>query len=153
MKNLMILGLSTIALVSCNEPKTNAEESADKPIVQVVDVNVTGNYVSEGFATRDQGADWVAVNIENTNDSVIKIAIRSRADIKKPTCTFDAVAEKQDASTYVAVSDNKKIIFKFTGDQLTISPAQEADRGLLNYFCSGGASIAGDYLKTTDSVQ
>ncbi|MDB4584922.1 PliI family lysozyme inhibitor of I-type lysozyme, partial [Draconibacterium sp.] len=112
-----------------------------------------GNYVTSDYAKRNEGYDWVAASITQWNDSVVHISIRSRADKKKPTCTFDANAVKQDSTgLFKAMVDGNSILFLFARDKLTIKADTENANSNLNYFCSGGASIEGVYSKLEEPL-
>ena len=73
--------------------------------------------------------------------------MRSSADKKKPTCTFDAVVRPISPAVYQTSVEGKNIRFTFARDSVSISTESEADRGLLNYYCSGGGSLADTYRK------
>ena len=115
-------------------------------------LSVLGNYVSEDYSKRNEGYDWVAVLVTETENNKLNISIRSRADKKKPTCTFDAVTKKVDDKTYQTQIDGKSILFEFTNTQINITTEKEEDEGLLYFYCSGGASIAGSYLKMNEPL-
>lgn len=107
-----------------------------------------GNYTDRGYAQKDKGADWVAVTITSIADTAWQVAVRSRADLKKPTCRFDALLVKKDDSTLVATQDDgKKILFHFTDSSLLIASEHTEEESGLAYYCSGGASLAGVYHK------
>ena len=112
----------------------------------------TGNYATSDYGKRKEGYDWVAVTFQQQTDSSVHVAIRSRADKKKPTCTFDADAVLVNRDTLEARYEGKPILFAFSGDSLMIRAENTQDEGLLNYFCSGGASIAGTYYKIAEPL-
>jgi hypothetical protein len=130
-----------------------ATVAAVSPAVQVV----VGDYVSDSYSQRHQGYDWVAVKVqadENDQNSV-HITVRSRDDIKKPTCTFDGQAKLmgQDQAhgiIFETTANDSKVFLQFQGDQLTID---SDDKYALNYYCSGGGSIVGDYQKLAGEVE
>ena len=106
--------------------------------------NFSGNYVSTGYEKRNEGNDWVSVSVK-TNGDEINVSVRSRADIKKPTCTLDVVARKLNETVFEASIDGKIVLFNFEGNKLNIATMKEEDSSVLNFYCSGGASIAGNY--------
>jgi hypothetical protein len=114
--------------------------------------NVLGSYVSDDYSKRSEGYDWVAVSVTETESNNLNISIRSRADKKKPTCTFDAVAKKVDDKVYQTQIDGKSILFEFNNAQINITAEKEEDEGLLYFYCSGGASIAGTYQKINEQI-
>ena len=144
-KNFLKIALLTIvvfSLVSCSEKESNSKSD------QVSNVeNFVGNYVSEGYSKRVEGYDWVVVSISKQNDTMVNILVRSRVDKKKATCTFDAKATVENESTLKTVFDGKTILFSFADKQLTINTEKEEDKAILQYFCSGGGSLAGTYIK------
>ena len=108
----------------------------------------TTHYVSDSYAKRQQGYDWVAVSTTPQADGSLKISVRSRADRKKPTCTLDTIAYPQGKSVYTATEMGNKINFQIKNKTLTIL---SDDNNHLMYFCSGGASLAGTYGKLSAS--
>lgn len=143
----LLLGLFIIAMFyGCNEVHTNSGKN------QLSKINPIGNYVSDGYAKKDSGYDWVAVTVTAKTDSLMHIAIRSRADRKKPTCTFDCDAWKVNDTIYESSYEGKNILFNFDSKSVTIAPGNPEDDGLLYYFCSGGATLAGTYEKLIEAL-
>jgi hypothetical protein len=113
--------------------------------------------VSDSYSQRHQGYDWVAVKVqadENDQNSV-HITVRSRDDIKTPTCTFDGQAKLmgQDQAhgiIFETTANDSKVFLQFQGGQLTID---SDDKYALNYYCSGGGSIVGDYQKLAGEIE
>jgi hypothetical protein len=154
MKNLFkisyLLAIVLFLAIGCkDETKKNEKVSIPEAIEEL---SVLGNYVSKDYSKRSEGYDWIAVLVTESESNKLNISIRSRADKKKPTCTFDAVAKKVDDKTYQTQIDGKFILFEFTNAQISITPQKEEDEGLLYFYCSGGASIGGTYLKINDSI-
>lgn len=151
---LMIVGafafIST-TIVGCKDAaKKEAQQQAEMAIVDEKVLAVDGAYVSEGYAQREEGTDWVKVMVTSTTADEITIAVRSREDIKKPTCSLDAVAKKITDNTYLAELEGKKVKFTFTDKSLAIEAKDEEDNNILYYFCSGGASLRGTYNKINE---
>jgi hypothetical protein len=136
--------------ISCNNNSEKNKGQAEQITITAMDV--TGDFVDDNYQKRNEGYDWVAVSVKATSDSTLHISIRSRADKKKPTCTFDADAKKTNESTYNAVTEGKNIVFSFTDSTITINTESEADKGILNYFCSGGGSLEGTYKKIKEPL-
>ena len=126
MKNLILISLLTIF------PITNINAS---------------NYVSESYFKKDMGYDWVSVSLKDINAHNAKISIKSRADRKKPTCTFDDVVSKSSNNEYISYKEGKKIIFTLKDDTLSIKGENVEDENILFYFCSGGGSLKGEYKR------
>jgi hypothetical protein len=147
-KIIPILVIFAVVASCKNNPKTDisAKSEADN-------IGLAGDYVTSDYQKRSEGYDWVAVKVSELSDSMLHISIRSRADIKKPTCTFDANALKMDSTqNYIANIEGNTVLFIFEADSMVVS----ADPGNLfsnpNYFCSGGASIAGVYKKIEEPL-
>ena len=115
-------------------------------------INVVGNYVSSEYEKRNIGWDWVAVSVTQITDSTIHISVRSRADKKKPTCTFDTDAIRRNNTTFKSEIDSKNILFTFKDNIISITTEKEADQGILYYYCSGGGSLKCDYKKIEGSL-
>lgn len=131
--------------------KGNAGKSTEED--KKVKDSLSGNYVTDDYFKRNEGYDWIAVNINELSDSTVQISVRSRADVKKPTCTFDTRAVRRDSSgAYKANDDGNSILFLFAGDSLVIRDDPESSYSNLNYYCSGGGSIAGVYQKISEPL-
>ena len=133
-----------MTIISCNEERNKTEtiQSKSQPTA-----DITGNYVSDSYDKRSEGYDWVAVTISKINENEIFLSVRSRADNKKPTCTFDSKAYKIDDSTYYTSAEGKRVIIRFTSKAVEIAAEKPEDETALYFFCSGGATVAGTYKK------
>ncbi|GAF55480.1 LOW QUALITY PROTEIN: hypothetical protein JCM18901_1129 [Psychrobacter sp. JCM 18901] len=160
----LIMMTSTLAaLTGCNSmsPTVNSDSHSAVKIVTsgtlampVSNNNILGDKVSADYATADydkraQGYDWVGVMVRADGDRQIDIKVRSRSDIKKPTCHFDGKATLMGQDTahgtiFQAKVNDSTAFFQFKGDTLVID---SSDKYALNYFCSGGGSLAGEYKK------
>lgn len=127
------------------------KDSTTTQYKQAWSTKFVGDFVSDGYTDRQTGADWYAVVIDQVQDSLYQISIRSRADKKKPTCTFDVRAIAQDADYLVATIDSVEILFTFTDSTLTISTTK-GNPEQLQFYCSGGATIAGTYKRLQDNL-
>ena len=108
-------------------------------------LNASQRYVSEGYAQQSQGQDWVMVTLNPSNQQeAIIVSVQSRSDIKKPTCQFEGTAKQVAAGHYQV---------KVGSAHMDVYPSREAvrieshDGANLNYYCSGGASLAGTYTR------
>ena len=148
-----------LALSGCNNiTKTNidshsvAQSSATiSPAVKVI----VGDYASEGYAKRVQGDDWLGVMVRAQGDKQVAIQVRARSDIKKPTCNFDATAtfmgqDEAHGIIFQSKVNDSTAFFQFKGDKLTID---SQDKYALNYFCSGGGTLVGDYQKLAGDLE
>ena len=133
-----LLGMAFLALVSCkNETKkTHTQETTQEAVTTTL--SVTGNYVSSEYEKRDEGYDWVSVAVKAAKDEQLKIAVRSRADKKKPTCTFEALAKKVNDSTFSATAEGKTILFSFKDNQISITTQNESDSKIVTWMKAKG---------------
>ena len=149
---ILTTSIALLALSGCNNvtPSVNNQtiqqpNAAVTPAVQTV----VGDYASDGYVKRAQGYDWVGVTVQAEGDDKIAIKVRARSDIKKPTCHFDGKATLMGQDEAHGVIFQSKVndstaFFQFKDDVLTID---SQDKYALNYFCSGGASLVGEYQK------
>lgn len=135
---LLIAGL----LASCNISPNTKKKNTSYPF--------TGEYVTEGYNQRAEGYDWSVVSIHALSDSTSNITVRSRADIKDPTCKFDGIGYvSASGDTLMTRYDDGKIYFTLSGDTLRISSDTPH---LLSFFCLGGGSLKGEYVKLHDPL-
>ena len=113
---------------------------------------VTGNYVSDSYNKRAKGYDWVGVTVNSLDNKTARITVRSRADIKKPTCSFDGEAKVIGRDSLETFYEGKSILFLFKNNKLTIKGRNEEAENILPFFCSGGATMAGTYVKIKGSL-
>ena len=146
------------ALSGCNNMTPSVNHQAIKqPIADVMPAvqAVVGDYADEGYEKRAQGYDWVGVMVRAESDQQINIKVRARSDIKKPSCQFDGKATlmgQADAHGIIFQSkvNDSTAFFQFKDDKLTID---SQDKYALNYFCSGGGTLIGDYQKLTTDLE
>ena len=146
------------ALSGCNNMTPSVNHQAIKqPIADVMPAvqAVVGDYADEGYEKRAQGYDWVGVMVRAESDQQINIKVRARSDIKKPSCQFDGKAilmGQDDAHGIIFQSkvNDSTAFFQFKDDKLTID---SQDKYALNYFCSGGGTLIGDYQKLTTDLE
>ncbi|MBB3105892.1 hypothetical protein FHS24_000383 [Psychrobacter luti] len=150
-----------LTLNGCNNvsPSVN-NQTIKQPITAVTPAvqAVVGDYASEGYAKRVQGSDWVGVMIRADgadNGEQIDINVRARSDVKKPTCHFDGKATlmgQDDAHGVIFQSkvNDSTAFFQFKDGTLSID---SKDKYTLNYFCSGGGSIVGEYQKLQGDLE
>ncbi len=157
---IIIVFISVYLFNGCksNTDKGNTEKNTTQETNKYTSENkktnkdFSGNYVSEGYDKRGEGYDWVSVSVKNINENEISVSVRSRADQKKPTCTFDTKAKKVNDSTYSTVAEGKNVIIKFTDKSIKIATEKPEDESALYFFCSGGATVAGTYNKINESL-
>lgn len=155
MKQFYALMLTTVVFAACQSPsdkeQNSQKDSANTQQPAISSERFVGDFVQDGYADRQKGADWYAVMVDQLKDTLYQISIRSRADRKKPSCTFDAKAIAIDANHIIATVDSLEISFTFTDSTLTIAAAKGLPEQL-QYFCSGGASIAGTYQRLKENL-
>lgn len=139
----------SLIIVSCSPKNLKNFKNTDNIDIKLL----TGNYVTSEYQKRNEGYDWIAVKVNDISDSILQISVRSRADIKTPTCTFDAKAFKtQVTNTFKASVEGYNIFFVFDADSLLITGETEQDNQMLAYFCSDGGSLAGVYRKIAEPL-
>ena len=158
---ILTSSMTLLALSGCNNvtPSVNNQtiqqpNAAVTPAVQAV----VGDYASEGYHKRAQGSDWVGVMVRADgadNGEQINIQVRARSDVKKPSCHFDGKATlmgQDDAHGVIFQSkvNDSTAFFQFKDDTLSID---SQDKYALNYFCSGGGSIVGEYQKLEGDLE
>lgn len=141
MKTTLFFTLSFLLafFTACHEgKKENAMPSFD------------GDYVTEAYYERAEGYDWTVVSIRATSDKEFEVSVRSRADLKKPTCTFSGIARLTNSGdSLVAVYDEDEIYFTRSADTLFITGENQQ---ILHYFCSGGASLNDRYIRLREAL-
>lgn len=139
MKKIAFLAVLAVIASCGNKPVKQAERKTLK------ESSFLGDFVTEEYAQRAEGNDWTAVSITETSDSTAHISIRSRADIKKPSCTFDGDGIlTPDGDSLVVETEGNHIYFTLRDDTLGIS---SDDDTILYYYCSGGGTLKGDYVR------
>jgi hypothetical protein len=142
--------LYTTLMVSCipSQPAENETESPSASGLSGTQA-VFGYYVSKDYDKKADGYDWVSVRLAPYPENIeeLWVSVRSRADKKKPTCTFDAIAVALNDSTYQTLIRNQEVWFTVVGNQLLISTNEESGEEMLSYYCSGGGSLSGTYQK------
>ena len=158
---LTLMASTLAAVTSCHNVTPAVKNSAHSAVavhsipVDVMKDYISGDYASADYDKRAQGYDWVGVMVRAESDQQIDIKVRSRSDIKKQTCQFDgkAILMGQDAAhgtIFQAQANDSTVFFQFKDNMLTID---SPDTYALNYFCSGGASLAGEYQKLAEDLE
>ncbi|MGA1932368.1 hypothetical protein ACH5BF_06550 [Arcobacter sp. YIC-464] len=145
MKNFLFIVSISFLLTACSLSRQVQE-------VDTKSTNIFTNYVSESYLKKDEGYDWVSVNLSKNNENSLRVKVRSRADRKKPTCTLDTLAYKVDKNKYNFYSDGKTIELFVFENKIEFKGKTKDDEIALYYFCSGGGSIKGDYIKYEKSL-
>lgn len=155
-KYFLLTGILFCLLNGCTKEPVKKEitvkSDSSKQIKTTANKDFTGNYAGDGYEKRNDGFDWVAVIVKKISDDEISVSVRSRADQKKPTCLFDAKAGKVNDSTFESYVEEKRILYSFKDSVITISAAKPEDENVLYFYCSGGATIAGKYVKISGAL-
>jgi len=151
MKSIFFSCLVFLSILSCKQKETKNSDALSNN-GKNLNYELIGNYVSVDYEKRNEGFDWVGVSVSKYTDSTMHISVRSRADKKHPTCTFDADAIKLNDTIYRANFEGKNILFIFSDNNLTIETQNEEENDILNYFCSGGATLADTYTKINEEL-
>ena len=152
---LTLMASALAAVTGCHNVTPAVKSSANNAVavhsipVDVMKDYISGDYASADYDKRAQGYDWVGVMVRAESDQQIDIKVRSRSDIKKQTCQFDGKAilmgqDKAHGVIFQTKVNDSTAFFQFKDGMLTID---SQDKYALNYFCSGGASLVGDYQK------
>lgn len=149
---LAVTGCMKNEEIKTSGSKTEQKSSSDTIKKNDASLNITGSYVTEGYSKKNEGYDWVAVTVKDNYPDGLNISVRSRADKKKPTCTFDAKVYKMNDSLYSTAVDGKKVLFTFGKNAVTIKPEKKEDENVLYFYCSGGATITGTYTKINEPI-
>ena len=80
----------------------------------------------------------------NATQDTLTLSVQSRSDIKKPTCQFEGSAKLVAAGHYQVQVGNAHIDVYPSNESVRIDSQNGAN---LNYYCSGGASLAGIYSR------
>ena len=146
---ILILISTSIPKASLKAEKLNSLLSED---LSVQKTKLEGYYVTDGYFKKEEGYDWVAVIVEEISENELKIAVRSRADRKRPTCTLDTKVYLKEDKTFATKIRGRTILFQFTDDKLTIKPADTEAAEFLYFYCSGGATVAGEYSRINGEI-
>jgi hypothetical protein len=151
MKKVLLIFTAGLFVISCNPNQKKGKEAPSENTIllpqRTAASGIFGNYADDSYPRREEGYDWVAVSVKEGADNAISISVRSRADKKSPTCTFDTKAYKKDDVTFGSIYNGTEITYTFSERSITISTETEEDENVLYFFCSGGATLAGTYSK------
>ena len=157
LKRTIMMFLIAAFFVSCNNKEsTDVTDKAKNKIEESKSLNIEksfeGSYVSDDYSKRNENYDWVAVTITKSTDSIYNVSVRSRVDIKKPSCTFDTKAVKTAGNVLTSSENGFHILFTMIDSSLVISTGKDEDRDKLAFYCSGGATFAGPYVKINEPL-
>lgn len=162
----MITVILATALTGCNNTSPNMSPTKTATVIQMPVLQtqkllspalqtVIGDYATTDYENRAQGYDWVGVMVRLSGSQEIDITVRSRNDIKKPTCSFNGKAtlmgqDNAHGIIFQSKINNSMAFFRFKDHTLTID---SQDKYALNYFCSGGGSLVGNYEKLEGDLE
>ncbi len=152
-KSILIITIIGCLWAGCKDKSDSTEfEEVTTKNLPVTAATIVGRYVSDSYELRGEGYDWVSVNIGKISEDEIFLKVRSRADRKKPTCTFDVNAFRVNDSLYATTVQGKLINIKFSAHSVTILGESSEDEAALYFYCNGGATVAGTYHKIYDAI-
>lgn len=151
MKSIIFCVIISICIVGCKQKEAKNNVNSTN-IENTLNYDLAGNYTSPEYNNRNEGYDWIGVTVTKHTDSTLHIAVRSRADKKRPTCTFDANALKVNDTVYQSNFEGKNILFVFSKSDVSIKTKNENESDILYYFCSGGATLANTYTKINEEL-
>lgn len=141
MNKVFVLLVVVLTMMACGIQKV---EKISLPVAPKM-YHFEGDYVTDHYAQRAEGYDWGVVRIESRGDDSYNISIRSRIDKKKPTMRLDGIARTIGRDTLMMVDKSDAFIYFIKkGDTLSIDSNIPK---VLYWYCSGGASLRGDYTK------
>lgn len=140
--SLSFITFLAVILTSCNF--TAEKTTPENRTLLYPEEAFIGTFVSEGYEEKAKGADWVSVTITQIRQNLFHVEVRSRSDIKKPTCTLTTDAHLDKKGELITKQSGLELGFHISGDILNIYSPSDKD---LNYFCSGGATLAGKYKR------
>jgi len=143
MNKKYLTGLSYLILLGCVNNSSNNDKIAEKQKM----LDWSGYFADDSYNRRSEGYDWKGVITSQINDSTVHVSVRSRADKKRATCTFDVDASIVNDSTLTASIEGLSVYFIMNATSFIIRTQSAADEDRLSNFCSGGASIAGQYQR------
>ncbi|WP_201527206.1 hypothetical protein [Psychrobacter frigidicola] len=148
-----------VTLTGCNNIRRSIPNAQPKSAIQTqlspAVQTVVGDYASEGYNKRQQGYDWVGVMVRSNSAAEIDIKVRARSDIKQPSCTFDGKAslvgqDNAHGVIFQTIANDSETFFQFKDGVLTID---SRGKYALNYFCSGGGTLVGEYQKLAGNLE
>lgn len=112
-----------------------------------------GTFASDGYEHRSKGFDYLSVQISPINDTLAQVSVRSRADNKKPTCSFDSQAVfLASTGELEAEFEGKSIHFDLDEDTLSISAPDDDDHMILYFLAPGGSALMGNYYRVKNGL-
>lgn len=143
--------LLVLIISSINSCTSDSENKVPEKKIEIIEVKspFIGTFVSEGYQKKSTGTDWVSVTITQIHKRLYHVEVRSRADIKKPTCTLTTDAQLTEKGELFTSQYDLDLGFRISGDKLLIYSPSNKD---LNYFCSGGATLAGKYKRISGKL-
>jgi len=155
--NFILLVFSLQVISSCQSPTQNEDEQEKiEPSSEENGINVDyflGDYVTKSYQSRAEGSDWIVVRVSKSSDELLNVEVSSRADKKRPTCTWSTTVQIKDDKTLSTFAMEEEILIKVNGNALNILAANPEEDGILSYFCGGGASLSGEtYQKLSEPL-
>ncbi len=151
-KNLLIASLFLLSLGACQNKSCKTADAADSSTAtSTVKAVLPGNYVSEGFASRDKGADWSFFSIKLNADSTYTIDGRSShkpGKPGKPGLLYSAIATA-NGNVMVSKFFNDSICFTVVGDTLSVSATSAK---ALNFIFHDSTAAVVKFVRTAEAM-
>lgn len=136
LKNILLIFTFLFLLTSCSSKNKSLEYSNNSLV-----------FVTKSYMKKQEGYDWTSVKFEKLDKNQTRVIIRSRADKKRPTCTFDGIAYKKSKNKYISYTANANIVFIIKNNKLNITTEKNSNENSLYFYCSGGATLKAEYIK------
>lgn len=145
MKRLFFTLLSLGILFACSAPQSNNETTN----AAEASTSLFGEFANADFQRRSEGYDYLAIRIDSLNEYFALVNITARADKKDPSCELQVIARIDgDILAFESVDKNTVHIIS-TSNGIKIETAEESNGSDLYFYCTGGATIAGEYQRTS----
>lgn len=112
--------------------------------------NFEGTYIT---GKKEGGNYWVEVNIKSLkNQDSCRIVVDSKKVNNREGCVFNKLGLLKNDTIFIKTTDWKRpvtVIITKKMDKITIDAIEKEtdDRFVLGWYCSGGGSLIGDYVK------
>lgn len=146
--SLLIVTLFSHFSCSSYSDQKSEDESSEQP----TSVNFVGDYVSEGYALREDGYDWMVVRILENSMGELTAQVSSRSDLKRPSCHWQTHLESTGTNSLSSSFMDQNILFELVGDSLYIKGENSDGDDLLYFFCNGGGTLKGSYVKLDEEL-
>lgn len=114
-------------------------------------VNFAGTYLT---GNKENGGDWTEIKIESLKGGErfqVTVDAKVRKGVK--SCSFDKIGTVRNDTLFIETTDWKRPVTTFIVKRdnkivFDVIEKEEDDRYVLNWYCSGGGSLIGEYVQT-----